>query len=144
MVVKIKYLQKNVPVPEYATQGSAGMDLAAALSGPVTIPAGGRALIPTGIAIQIPEGYGGFIFPRSGLAFKKGISMCNSVGVIDSDYTGEIKVAVHNISEESYTINPGDRIAQLVFLPVARAQWEETDELDQTERGAGGFGSTGR
>ncbi|MBE5039771.1 dUTP diphosphatase [Ructibacterium gallinarum] len=144
MVVKIKYLQKNVPVPEYATQGSAGMDLAAALSGPVTVPAGGRALIPTGIAIQIPEGYGGFIFPRSGLAFKKGISMCNSVGVIDSDYTGEIKVAVHNISEESYTINPGDRIAQLVFLPVARAQWEETDELDQTERGAGGFGSTGR
>lgn len=144
MVVKIKYLQKNVSVPEYATQGSAGMDLAAAVSGPVTVPAGGRALIPTGIAVQIPEGYGGFIFPRSGLAFKKGISMCNSVGVIDSDYIGEIKVAVHNISEAGYTINPGDRIAQLVFMPVVRVQWEEVEELEQTERGAGGFGSTGR
>lgn len=143
MTVKIKYLHKQISPPEYATQGSAGMDLAASLPGPLTVKAGARALVPTGIALQIPEGYGGFVFPRSGLAFKKGITMCNSVGVIDSDYTGEIQVAVHNISGSDYTINPGDRIAQLVFLPVARAVLQETEELEETQRGSGGFGSTG-
>ncbi len=144
MQVKIQYLNDAVPKPEYATSGSAGMDLSAAVEEAVTVPAGGRMLIPTGVAIQIPEGYGGFIFPRSGLSFKKGISMCNCVGVIDSDYTGEIKVAVHNISQEEYTIHFGDRIAQLVFLPVLQAELIPVDSLDETERGSGGFGSTGR
>lgn len=144
MQVKIQYLSDKVQKPEYATSGSAGMDLSAAMEGAVTVPAGGRTLIPTGIAIQIPEGFGGFVFPRSGLSFKKGISMCNCVGVIDSDYTGEIKVAVHNISQEDYNINPGDRIAQLVFLPVPQAELVECESLEETERGSGGFGSTGR
>ena len=144
MKVKIKYLDKTINRPEYATEGSAGMDLAASLESPVVLKAGGRALIPTGVAIQIPRGCGGSVFPRSGLAFKKGISMCNCVGVIDSDYTGEIKVALHNISGHDYTVNPGDRVAQLVCLPVAMAELEEVSDLDETERGAGGFGSTGR
>ncbi len=144
MQVKIQYLDNTVPKPEYATTGSAGMDLSASLQEPVTVPAGGRALIPTGVAMGIPEGFGGFVFPRSGLSYKKGISMCNCVGVIDSDYTGEIKVAIHNISKEDYTIHPGDRIAQLVFLPVAQAELVVCDALDETERGSGGFGSTGR
>ncbi|MBO5364475.1 MAG: dUTP diphosphatase [Clostridia bacterium] len=144
MQVKIQYIYEGVQRPEYATSGSAGMDLSAAMDEAVTVPAGGRALVPTGIAMQIPAGYGGFVFPRSGLSYKKGISMCNCVGVIDSDYTGEIKVAVHNISQEDYTINPGDRIAQLVFLPVPQAELIECESLDETERGSGGFGSTGR
>ena len=143
MQVKIQYLKKDVLKPEYATKGSAGMDLGAAIDSAVVVPAGGRELIPTGIALQIPVGYGGFVFPRSGLSFKKGISMCNCVGVIDSDYTGEVKVAIHNISNEDYTINPGDRIAQLVFMPVGIAELQECEGLDETERGAGGFGSTG-
>ena len=144
MQVKIQYLNDKVPKPEYATAGSAGMDLSASMEEAVVVPAGGRVLIPTGIAIQIPEGFGGFIFPRSGLSFKKGISMCNCVGVIDSDYTGEIKVAVHNISQDDYTIHPDDRIAQLVFLPVPQAELVECESLEETERGSGGFGSTGR
>lgn len=143
MQVKIKYLREDVIKPQYATKGSAGMDLRAVIDLPVIVPAGGRELVPTGIALQIPIGYGGFVFPRSGLSFKKGISMCNCVGVIDSDYTGEIKVAIHNISNQDYTINPGDRIAQLVFMPVGIAELIECDTLDETERGAGGFGSTG-
>ncbi len=143
MKVKIQYLNENAVKPEYATKGSAGMDLCAAMENPVELRAGGRAMIPTGIAMQIPEGYGGFIFPRSGLAYKKGISMANCVGVIDSDYTGEIKVVLHNIAGHDYTVNPGDRIAQMVFLPVGIAELAETEELDETDRGAGGFGSTG-
>ncbi len=144
MQVKVQYLNDAVKKPEYATSGSAGMDLSAAMEEPVTVPAGGRALVPTGIAMQIPVGYGGFVFPRSGLSYKKGISMCNCVGVIDSDYTGEIQVAVHNISREEYTIYPGDRIAQMVFLPVPQAELIECDSLEETDRGGGGFGSTGR
>ena len=144
MQVKVQYLNDAVKMPQYATSGSAGMDLSAAMEEPVTVPAGGRALVPTGIAMQIPVGYGGFVFPRSGLSYKKGISMCNCVGVIDSDYTGEIQVAVHNISREEYTIYPGDRIAQMVFLPVPQAELIECDSLEETDRGGGGFGSTGR
>ena len=143
MKVKIQYLSKKTTRPEYATDGSAGMDLTAAMDQPVVLKVGGRAMIPTGIAMQIPQGFGGFIFPRSGLAYKKGISMANCVGVIDSDYTGEIKVVLHNISGHDYTVNPGDRVAQLVFLPVPQAELEEVDELDETRRGSGGFGSTG-
>lgn len=144
MKVKIKYLSGNAVSPEYATDGSAGVDLSAAIDSPIEIRKGKRVLVPTGIAMQIPSGFGGFIFPRSGLAHKKGISMSNCVGVIDSDYTGEIKVALYNISEHDYTVNPGDRIAQMVFMPVASAEFEESTELDDTERGSGGFGSTGR
>lgn len=143
MNVKIKYVNPEAKRPEYATEGSAGMDLSAVMDNPVTLRVGGRAMIPTGIALQIPEGYGGFVFPRSGLSYKKGISMANCVGVIDSDYTGEIKVVLHNISGHDYTVNPGDRIAQLVFMPVAKAELQVVEELDTTERGGGGFGSTG-
>lgn len=143
MNVKIKYVNPEAKRPEYATEGSAGMDLSAVMDNPVTLRVGGRAMIPTGIALQIPEGYGGFVFPRSGLSYKKGISMANCVGVIDSDYTGEIKVVLHNISGHDYTVNPGDRIAQLVFMPIAKAELEAVEELDDTERGGGGFGSTG-
>lgn len=142
--VKIKYLSENAVMPEYATDGSVGMDLAAAIDSPLLIKSGERALVPTGIALQIPEGYGGFIFARSGLAIKKGISLCNGVGVIDTDYTGEIKVAMQNSSAQDYIINPGDRIAQLVFMSVQRTNLVKVEKLDETERGSNGFGSTGK
>lgn len=142
--VKIKYLSENAVMPEYATDGSVGMDLAAAIDSPILIKSGERALVPTGIALQIPEGYGGFIFARSGLAIKKGISLCNGVGVIDTDYTGEIKVAMQNSSAQDYIINPGDRIAQLVFMSVQRTNLVKVEKLDETERGSNGFGSTGK
>ncbi len=143
MDVKIKYLPNAKQRPEYATGGSVGMDLAAAVDAPVVIKAGKRELVPTGIALQIPEGYAGFVFPRSGLSMKKGITMVNSVGVIDNDYTGEIKLAMLNVSSKDYTINPGDRVAQLVFIPIAHARLVEVESLEKTERGDGGFGSTG-
>ena len=142
--VMIKFLSENAVCPEYSTDGSLGMDLSAALDKPLTIKAGERALIPLGFAIQIPEGWGAFVFPRSGLSFKKGITMANCVGVIDTDYTGEVKVSAINLSDKDYTINPGDRVAQLVFLPVEKARFIQADSLDDTERGAGGFGSTGK
>lgn len=141
--VKIKILSEYAQMPEYATDGSLGMDLSAAIESPVMLKAGERRLIPLGFAIQIPDGWGAFVFPRSGLSFKKGITMCNSVGVIDTDYTGEVKVSAINLSDKDYTINPGDRIAQLVFLPVEKAKLVPVENLDDTDRGAGGFGSTG-
>ena len=141
--VKIKVLSEYAQIPEYATDGSLGMDLSAAIEAPVCLKAGERMLIPLGFAIQIPDGWGAFVFPRSGLSFKKGITMCNSVGVIDTDYTGEVKVSAINLSKEDYTINPGDRIAQLVFLPVEKAKLVQAESLEDTDRGAGGFGSTG-
>ncbi len=144
MKIQIKYLNKNVQKPEYATDGSAGMDLAASIDAPVILKVGGRAIVPTGVAMSIPKGYAGFVFPRSGLAYKKGISMCNCVGVIDSDYTGEIKVALHNISGHEYAVNPGDRVAQIVFMPIEIGEFEEVEELNETQRGTGGFGSTGK
>ena len=141
--VKIKILSEYAQMPEYATDGSLGMDLSAAIESPVMLKAGERRLIPLGFAIQIPDGWGAFVFPRSGLSFKKGITMCNSVGVIDTDYTGEVKVSAINLSDKDYTINPGDRIAQLVFLPVEKAKLVPVENLDDTDRGAGGFGYTG-
>ncbi len=144
MDLKIKILKENAVKPEYATKGSAGMDLVAATDGAVTLKSGGRALISTGIAMQIPQGYAGFIFPRSGLAHKKGISMSNCVGVIDSDYTGEIMVSLHNIADHDYIVNTGDRVAQMVIMPIAMADIKIVEELDKTDRGDGGFGSTGR
>ncbi len=141
--VKIKYLSDKAVRPEYSTDESLGMDLSAAVDEPVTIKSKERILIPTGFAIQVPVGWGAFIFPRSGLSYKKGISLSNCVGVIDPDYTGEVKVSIINHSTEDYTINSGDRIAQLVFLPVEKATLKESDSLDDTDRGSGGFGSTG-
>jgi dUTP pyrophosphatase len=131
-------------IPSYATIGSAGMDLRACIEESITIDAGKIAKIPTGIAVQIPNRYaGGFIFPRSGLSSKHGISLINCVGVIDSDYIGEIICPIVNHSDKDFTINPGDRIAQLVFMPVCNATLIQVDELHDTERGSGGFGSTG-
>ena len=131
-------------IPSYATQGSAGMDLRACIDAPIIIEAGEIVKIPTGIAIQIPDRYvGGFVFPRSGLSSKHGISLINCVGVIDSDYIGEIICPVVNHSDKQFIVNPSDRIAQLVFMPVCNAAMVEVDELQETERGSGGFGSTG-
>jgi len=136
---------KVIDLPAYATPGSAGMDLRACIERPLTVEPGQRALVPTGIAIQLPSPeIGAFIFARSGLAAKHGIHLSNGVGVVDSDYTGEILCAITNSGTEPYTISPGDRIAQMVFLPVHLAQLVLVDSLEQTARGAGGFGHTGR
>ena len=144
--VKIKFLENNTEkkLPFYATSGSAGMDLTACIEEDIVLKPLERKLIPTGIAIKLPSAdYGAFLFARSGLASKKGITLANCVGVVDSDYTGEIKVALINLSNEEYTLTNGERIAQMVILPVSQAKFTVTDELDETERGSGGFGSTG-
>lgn len=144
--VKIKFLETNKEknVPFYATPGSAGMDLTACLAEDVTLEPLERRLIPTGIAIQLPSpDFVAYIFARSGLASKHGITLPNCVGVIDSDYTGELMVSLINLSRESYTIKNGERIAQLVIMEVAKANFTVVDELGVTERGDGGFGSTG-
>ncbi len=145
MVLKIKKLNDNAVAPRAATGGSAGMDLYACLDSDVTIKSGQRALIPTGIAIALPDNsYVAYIYARSGLAIKNGITLSNCVGVVDSDYRGEVKVGLVNLSDTDYTVSPGDRIAQMVIAPVIIPQIEEADELDETERNAGGFGSTGK
>lgn len=144
--VKIKFLENNTEkkLPFYATSGSAGMDLTACIEEDIVLKPLERKLIPTGIAIKLPSAdYGAFLFARSGLASKKGITLANCVGVVDSDYTGEIKVALINLSNEEYTLTNGERIAQMVILPVSQAKFTVTCELDETERGSGGFGSTG-
>lgn len=129
--------------PQYATQGSAGMDLRANIEKPITLQPLERCLVPTGIFIQLPEGYEGQIRPRSGLSIKKGITLINSVGTIDSDYTGEIKLGIVNLSQEPFTIEDGERLAQLVVARYEQITWQNVDELDSTQRGDGGFGSTG-
>lgn len=141
--VKIK-LTRGQALPTYATEGSAAVDLRAALDAPVEIAPGGRAMIPTGIAIA-PETRDvvAVVAARSGLAVKKGICLSNGIGVIDADYRGEICVGLLNTSAEPFTVNPGDRVAQLMFLPVLAADFLPVEELDDTARGAGGFGSTG-
>jgi len=133
----------DLPLPAYATAGSAGMDLMAAIAAPETLQPGARALVPTGIAIALPAGYEAQVRPRSGLALKHGITVLNSPGTIDSDYRGEIKVILVNLGAESVVIERGTRIAQLVLAPVALAQWAVRASLETTEREAGGFGSTG-
>ena len=143
--MKIKKVRENAKVPQRATGGSAGLDLCACIDAPIILNGGETALIPTGVAIALPSAeYGAFVFPRSGIAIKHGIGLLNSVGVIDSDYRGEIMVGVINQISESYTIEPGERIAQMVIMPVSTMPVIEVDELDETSRGAGGFGSTGR
>ena len=149
MELKIKALSPrighDIPAPRFATAGAAAMDLCACVDEPVTLAAGERKLIPTGLAIALPDpGYVALVFARSGLGIKKGIALSNGVGVIDSDYRGEIGVGLVNLSGESYTVRPGDRIAQLMVVPVVQPTLSFADTLDETERGAGGLGSTGR
>ena len=144
MKINVKKLREAAKLPFRATDGSAGADLYACLEAPVTVEPDQRETIPVGVAVEIPAGYGGFVFPRSSVACKFGVSLPNCVGVIDSDYRGELCVPVINHSSEPFIINSGDRIAQLVILPVENAVYEYTDELSDTERGEGGFGSTGR
>lgn len=143
--IKIKKINKNAIVPQRATEGSAGMDLCACIECPITIVPRQLVIIPTGIAVALPNsGCVALLFGRSGLGVKHGISLSNSVGVIDSDYRGEIKVGLCNLSDVSYTIQPNERIAQLVITHVLPLPVQQVDELDQTERGEGGFGSTGK
>ena len=144
MIINVKKLRESAKLPFRATEGSAGADLYACLEAPVTVQPAQRVTIPAGIAVEIPQGYGGFIFPRSSVACKFGVSLPNCVGVIDSDYRGELCVPVINHGAEPYVISGGDRIAQLVILPVENAVYEYADDLSDTERGEGGFGSTGK
>ena len=142
--LKLKKLRPQAVLPVRATSGSAGLDLSACIDAPMTLTPGQRALVPTGLAAAIPAGASGMIYARSSLGVKHGIALSNGVGVIDSDYRGEISVGLCNFSSEPYTIQPGERIAQLVLHPVLLLPVEEADSLDETARGAGGFGSTGR
>ena len=136
---------REIPAPFYASAGAAAMDLHACVDEAVTIPAGKRAVIPTGTAIGLPSAdYVALIFSRSGLGIKHGVAPANCVGVIDSDYRGEILVGLQNSGDADYTIQPGDRIAQMMITPVVQAQLRMVDELDDTARGTGGFGSTGK
>ncbi len=145
MELKIKKLNDKAIVPCKATTGSAGMDLHACIDEPITIKPFERALIPTGIATELPgNDYAIFLFARSGLGIKHGIALANGVGVVDSDYRGEICVGLQNSSNTSYTIHPNDRIAQMVVMPVCSPEIITVDQLDETERNSGGFGSTGK
>ena len=149
MELKIKALSPKIgteiPLPKFATAGAACMDLCACLDEAVTLQAGERRLIPTGIAIALPSAdYVALVFARSGLGIKQGVCLSNGVGVIDSDYRGEIGVGLVNLGQSEYTVRPGDRIAQLMVVPVVRPVLVQAEELDETDRGAGGFGSTGR
>ena len=140
----IKKLNEEVIVPEYKTRGSSGMDLMANINSDIYIKPGEKAIIPTGIAVSIPVGYEIQIRPRSGLAAKKNISILNTPGTIDADYRGEIKIILINFGKQEFKINPNDRIAQMVLCPVIKAELEVVDELQDTKRGRGGFGSTGK
>ena len=144
MKVSIKKLKKNAVVPEYATAGAAGADLYACIEEDVNIESGESAFIPCGFALAIPDGYVGLIYARSGLSCKKGLAPANKVGVVDSDYRGEITVSLYNQSKEPRTISAGDRIAQLVIAPVIQAEFDLVEDLGDTARGEGGFGSTGK
>lgn len=144
MIVKVKKLDRRATLPTYGSPQAAGADLYALIEGEsLAIKAGETVLVGTGLSVEIPEGYVGLIYARSGLATKKGIAPANKVGVIDADYRGEIKVALYNQSGEEQTILAGERIAQFVIAPYLTAQFEESDTLSDTARGAGGFGSTG-
>jgi dUTP pyrophosphatase len=142
--MKIKIVNRSKhQLPTYETKASAGVDLRANLEAPVTLKPLERELIPTGLFIELPVGYEAQIRPRSGLAIKKGITLLNSPGTIDADYRGEIKIILANISNEEFVVNDGERIAQMVIARHEQAEWIEVDELEETSRGAGGFGSTG-
>ena len=142
--IRFKKTNDKAIVPTYGTEYSAGADMYACIDTPVIIEPGKTVLIPTGLALEIPEGYAGLIYARSGLATKKGIAPANKVSVIDSDYRGEIRIPLHNHSDEAVTIDVAERIAQIIFTPYLKVDFEESDSLSDTERGLGGFGSTGR
>ena len=143
--MQVKIVNKSsFPLPQYATALSAGMDLKANLSEPVILAPLERAMIPTGLFIELPEGFEAQVRPRSGLTAKHGISVLNAPGTIDADYRGEVKVILVNISNEPFTVNPGERIAQMVVARHEKVEWQETDQLGETARGEGGFGSTGK
>ena len=135
---------REIPLPYYATAGAAALDLHACLDAPVTLPAGGRAVIPTGLAVAIPDGCVGIVAVRSSMGVRRGVTLSNAIGVIDSDYRGPLGVGLLNTTPEPYTVQPGDRVAQLLVVPVLRPEIEVVDRLPETERGLGGFGSTGR
>ena len=141
--ILIKRLSKNIPLPKYETEGSSGMDLTANVNKVIEIQPGKSEIIPTGLALSIPKNYEIQIRPRSGLAAKNQISVLNTPGTIDEDYRGEIKVILINLGEKKFVIEKGLRIAQMVLCPVIKAELEEVDELNETKRGSGGFGSTG-
>ena len=142
-VVRVKKLDARAELPVFGSEFAAGADLRACLDGDLTIAPGQTALIHTGLALEIPAGYAGLVYARSGLASKRGLAPANKVGVIDADYRGEVMVALHNHGAEDQTIGHGERIAQLVVTPFLAVDYEEADELTDTARGAGGFGSTG-
>ena len=141
--IKIKKLSNEVLTPKYETPGSSGMDIAAFIDEDIIINSGDKALIPTGFSLSIPQGYEVQIRPRSGLAIKKGITILNTPGTIDSDYRGEVKVVLINLSKDKFTVQNGERIAQMVVCPIIQVSIEEVKELSETNRGIGGFGSTG-
>ncbi len=143
-ILKIERLTHNRFVPEYKTAGAAGMDLCAAISEPITLKPLERALVPTGLKIELEHGYEAQVRPRSGLSIKHGITLINCVGTIDEDYRGEVCIPVVNLSNETYTIQPDERIAQMIISRVEQAEIEVVTELTETVRGAGGFGSTGK
>ncbi len=141
--MKVRIKSDSGTLPFYETEGSAGMDLKAYIDDPITLKPGQRMLIPTGLYIELPVGYEAQIRARSGLAIKKGIGLVNGIGTIDSDYRGEIKVILINWGDEDFVIENGDRIAQMVIAKYERVEWEQSDNLSDTERGSGGFGHTG-
>ncbi|MCC6837894.1 MAG: dUTP diphosphatase [Bacteroidia bacterium] len=143
--MKIKIINKSKhELPGYATQAAAGMDLRANLDAPIILGSLERTLVPTGLFMEIPVGYEAQVRPRSGLAFKNGLTVLNSPGTIDADYRGEIKVILVNLSKETFTINDGERVAQMVIAKHEQAEWIEVEQLEETARGEGGFGSTGK
>ena len=144
MKLRVKKLDERAVIPTYGTEFSAGADLYAILDGTVEIPPHTTLMISTGLSLEIPEGYCGLIFARSSMGAKRGLAPANKVGVIDADYRGEVKVALHNHRDTAATVEPGERVAQLAIVPFLHADFEEADELSATVRGEGGFGSTGR
>ena len=148
MILPIKALSekigREISLPYYATDGAAAVDLHACIDAPMTIPAGGQVVVPTGLAVAIPEGYVGIIAVRSSMGVRHGITLSNAIGVIDSDYRGPLGVGLRNTTGEDYILQPGDRMAQLMVVPVLRPEIRLVEELPETARGAGGFGSTGR
>ncbi len=145
MKVRVRRLPhgSDLPLPAAASPGSSGVDLRAALAEPLTLRPGERALVPTGLVVEIPAGWEGQVRPRSGLALKHGVTLANPPGTIDSDYRGEVGVVLVNLGDAAHTVQPGDRVAQLVLARVERIEWQEAEELAESERGEGGFGSTG-
>lgn len=143
-VIRVKKLHPNAVLPTYGSAEAAGADLYACLDAAVTIRPGETVFIPTGLALEVPKGCAGLVYARSSMGAKRGLAPANKVGVVDSDYRGEVKVALHNHGKDAQTVNPGERVAQFLITPVLTPAYEEATELSDTDRGAGGFGSTGK